>query len=132
VPLLEAPAERRSSDGRLEILAIESADPRHLHLAGDMGQVARRLRALGAIAVSLCQVAGGRVDGMVSLWRCRAVDAAAAQLIVREAGGLVAFPAFEDPLGAPLDLEPHSPVVAALSAEALEQLAVVPVPMASR
>jgi myo-inositol-1(or 4)-monophosphatase len=132
VPLMERPAERRSPDGRLEMLAIESADPRHLHLAGDMGEVARRLRALGTIAVSLCQVAGGRVDGMVSLWRCRAVDAAAAQLIVREAGGLVAFPAFDDPLGAPLDLEPRSPVVAALTEEALAQLTAIPVPMANR
>jgi myo-inositol-1(or 4)-monophosphatase len=132
VPLMERPAERRSPDGRLEMLAIESADPRHLHLAGDMGEVARRLRALGTIAVSLCQVAGGRVDGMVSLWRCRAVDAAAAPLIVREAGGLVAFPAFDDPLGAPLDLEPRSPVVAALTEEALAQLSAIPVPMANR
>ena len=47
------------------------------------------------------------------LKRCRAVDAAAAQLIVREAGGHVAFIAYEDPLAAPLDLEPHSPVIAA-------------------
>ncbi len=129
-PLLERPAERRSADGRLEILAIESADPRHLHRAGDLGSCARRLRALGAIAVSLCQVAGGRVDGMVSLWRCRAVDAAAAQLIVREAGGLVAFPAFDDPLGAPLDLVPHSPVVAALTTQALDELSTIPVPCA--
>ncbi len=132
VALHEPPAERRSADGRLEMLAIESVDPRHLHLAGDMGDVARRLRALGAIAVSLCQVAGGRVDGMVSLWRCRAVDAAAAQLVVREAGGLVAFPAFEDPLAAPLDLEPHSPVVAALTQDALELLSALPVPMVRR
>ena len=42
--------------------------------------------------------------GWLTLKRCRAVDAAAAQLIVREAGGLVAFTAFDDPLGAPLDL----------------------------
>jgi myo-inositol-1(or 4)-monophosphatase len=132
VPLPERPAERCSADGRLEILAVESADPRHLHLAGEMADVARRLRVLGAIAVSLCQVAGGRVDGMVSLWRCRAVDAAAAQLVVRVAGGLVAFPAFDDPLAAPLDLEPHSPVVAALSEEALERLSAIPVPMARR
>jgi myo-inositol-1(or 4)-monophosphatase len=131
-PLLERPTERRSQDGRLEMLAIESTDPRQMHLAGEMGDIARRLRALGAIAVSLCQVAGGRVDGMASLWRCRAVDAAAAQLIVREAGGLVAFPAFDDPLGAPLDLVPHSPVVAALTPEALEQLSRVPAPMVSR
>jgi myo-inositol-1(or 4)-monophosphatase len=131
-PMLERPVQRRSADGRLEVVAIESADPRWLMRSGDLGEVARRLRAVGAIAVSLCQLAAGRVDGMVSLWNCRAVDAAAAQLIVREAGGLVAFPAFDDPLGAPLDLEPHSPVVAALTEEALAQLSTVPAPMASR
>lgn len=129
-PLDERPVERRSRDGRLEILAIESADPRYLYLAGEMANTARRLRILGAIAVSLCQVAAGRVDGMVSLWRCRAVDVAAAQLIAREAGALVAFPRCADPLGAPLDIEPHSPVVAALSESALEELSAVPVPQA--
>jgi myo-inositol-1(or 4)-monophosphatase len=66
------------------------------------------------------------VDGFVTLWRCRAVDAAAGQLIVRESGGLAAFTAYDDPLAAPLDLEPHSPLVAARSAVALEQLAQVP------
>ena len=50
---------------------------------------------------------------MVSLRRARGVDAAAGQLIVREAGGLVSFPAATEPLGAPLDVEPSSPVVAA-------------------
>src|SRR3977135_1150262 len=50
---------------------------------------------------------------MVTLKRCRAVDAAAGQLIVREAGGLVAFTGYEDPLAAPLDLVPRSPVIAA-------------------
>lgn len=129
-PLADAPAEHRSGDGRLEVVAIESADPRWLALSGDLGEVARRIRAIGAIAVSLCQVAGGRVDALVSLWNSRAVDAAAGQLIVREAGGVVAFPAFDDPLGAPLDLEPHSPVVAALTQEALDQLCHVPAPMA--
>ncbi|HEU5142330.1 MAG TPA: inositol monophosphatase family protein, partial [Solirubrobacterales bacterium] len=44
-----------------------------------------------SIAISLCQVAAGRVDGMAGLRPCRSVDAAAAQLIVREAGGVVAF-----------------------------------------
>ena len=56
---------------------------------------------------------------MASLKRCRAVDAAAAQLIVREAGGQVAFIAYDDPLAAPLDLEPHSPVIAARTPEGL-------------
>jgi myo-inositol-1(or 4)-monophosphatase len=67
---------------------------------------------------------------MASLWRCRAVGVAAAPLIVREAGGQVAFPRCEDPLGAPLDIEPHSPVVAALTDAALAELATVPVPQA--
>jgi myo-inositol-1(or 4)-monophosphatase len=61
----------------------------------------------------------------VTLWRSRAVDVAAAQLIVRESGGLVAFPAYDDPLGAPLDLEPRSPVVAARAEETLERLATI-------
>ena len=45
------------------------------------------------------------------------------QLIVREAGGHVAFTAFEDPLAAPLDLLPHSPVVAARSEAGLAESA---------
>ena len=54
---------------------------------------------------------------MVTLKRARAMDVAAGQLIVREAGGHVAFTACAEPLGAPLDeLGPVSPVVAARSA----------------
>ena len=64
---------------------------------------------------------------MASLKRSRAVDAAAAQLIVREAGGLVAFIAYDDPLGAPLDLEPRSPVIAARTVEGLAAAATLPV-----
>jgi myo-inositol-1(or 4)-monophosphatase len=71
-------------------------------------------------------VAAGRFDGMATLKGCRAVDAAAAQLIVREAGGEVAFTAFADPLAAPLDLEPHSPVVAARTVAGLAQMRRVP------
>jgi myo-inositol-1(or 4)-monophosphatase len=70
-------------------------------------------------------VAAGRFDGLVSLRGCRAVDAAAAQLIVREAGGLVSFPKFEDRLQAPLDLIPHSPVVAARTPATLAELEAV-------
>ena len=47
---------------------------------------------------------------------------------MREAGGLVAFTAYDDPLAAPLDLEPHSPVVAARTPEGLARLVGVPVP----
>jgi myo-inositol-1(or 4)-monophosphatase len=126
-PLAAPQPERRRRDGKLELVAIESADPRWLAASSDaLVRVTGRVRAIGSIAVSLCQVAATRVDGMATLWKCRAVDAAAAQLIVRESGGLVAFTAMQDPLGAPLDLEPRSPVVAARTDQALAQLATLP------
>jgi myo-inositol-1(or 4)-monophosphatase len=126
-PLATAPPERRKRDGRLELVAIESADPRWLAASSDaLVRVTGRLRAIGSIAVSMCQVAATRVDGMATLWKCRAVDAAAAQLVVRESGGRVAFTAMDDPLGAPLDLEPRSPVVAARTDRALAELATLP------
>jgi myo-inositol-1(or 4)-monophosphatase len=119
--------ERRTPDGRLELLGFESADPRWVRESADaLAEASYRLRAIGTIAVALCQVAAARFDGMATLRNCRAVDAAAAQLIVREAGGLVAFTACADPLGAPLDLAPHSPVISARSERGLRELAGVP------
>ncbi len=127
-PLDPTVGERRwERDGLLELVGFESADPRWvLQSAEALVGVAHRLRAIGTIAAALCQVAAGRFDGMLTLKGCRAVDAAAAQLIVREAGGLVAFTKFADPLAAPLDLLPHSPVVAARTEAALRELAAVP------
>ncbi len=122
-----SPRERRDPEGRLEVLGIESADPRwYVDSIEQLAEVAYRLRAVGAIAVSLCQVAAARFDGLVTLRACRSVDAAAGQLIVREAGGHVAFTGCADPLGAPLDLAPHTPVVAARTAQALAEL--IPIP----
>jgi myo-inositol-1(or 4)-monophosphatase len=116
-------SERRTADGKLELVGIESADPRWIRESADaLVDATHRLRAMGTIASTLCQVAATRLDGMTTLRRCRSVDAAAAQLIVREAGGLVAFTAYEQPLGAPLDLEPHSPVVAARTPAGLREL----------
>jgi myo-inositol-1(or 4)-monophosphatase len=119
--------ERRSADGKLEVVGVESADPRWVAQSAEaLADTAHRLRAIGAIAVSLCQVAAARFDAMATLKRSRAVDAAAAQLIVREAGGRVAFVAYEDPLAAPLDLEPRSPVIAARTDAGLAEIARVP------
>ena len=119
--------ERRGRDGRLEVLGIESADPRWIAASIDaLKDSAYRLRALGTIASSLCQVAAARFDGMVSLRRSRGVDAAAGQLIVREAGGHVSFPWCDQPLGAPLTADPTSPVIAARSAETLALLERIP------
>jgi myo-inositol-1(or 4)-monophosphatase len=128
VPLDPSLEERRTKDGKLEVLGIESADPRWVVQSADaLAETAHRLRAVGAMAVSLCQVAAARFDAMASLRRCRAVDVAAAQLIVREAGGEVAFIAYDDPLGAPLDIEPHSPIIAARTPEGLASARKVPV-----
>jgi myo-inositol-1(or 4)-monophosphatase len=114
-----APARFRS-DGRVEVLGIEAADPKWVAAAIDpLLESAYRLRALGAIAVSLCHVAAARFDAMASLRGCRSFDAAAAQLVVREAGGLVEFPTLANPLAAPLDLTPHSPVAAGRDTQSL-------------
>lgn len=121
--------ERRGRDGRLEVLGIESADPRWVAASIDaLVDKAYRLRALGTIASSLCQVAAARFDGMVSLRRGRGVDAAAGQLIVREAGGVVSFPGggSEGPLSAALDAVPRAPVIAARSEDTLRELEGVP------
>jgi myo-inositol-1(or 4)-monophosphatase len=116
--------ERRGRDGRLEVLGIESADPRWVAASIEplIGS-AYRLRALGTIASSLCQVAATRFDGMVSLRRCRGVDAAAGQLIVREAGGLVSFPGLAE---VPLDAVPRAPVIAARTGDTLRELEAIP------
>ena len=109
------------------MLGIESADPRWVAASiGRLVESAYRLRALGSIASSLCQVAAARFDGMVSLRRSRCVDAAAGQLIVREAGGVASFPWCEQPLAAPHDSAPSSPVVAARTMDTLDELARIP------
>ena len=127
IPLDPTLPERRGRDGRLEVLGIESADPRWIAASIDgLVDSAYRLRALGTIAATLCQVAAARFDGMVSLRRSRGVDAAAGQLIVREAGGFVSFPWCDHPLSAPLTAHPASPVIAARSAETLSVLERIP------
>jgi myo-inositol-1(or 4)-monophosphatase len=125
---LDPGAQERRVGGKLEMVGIESADPRWVRDSADeLAETAHRLRAIGAIAVSLCQVAAARLDGMVTLRRARAVDVAAGQLIVREAGGVVAFTGCREPLGAPLDvIGPVSPIVAARSEAGARELARVP------
>jgi myo-inositol-1(or 4)-monophosphatase len=85
---------------------------------------AHRLRMIGSIALSLCFVASARFDGMLCLRPARSVDAAAGQLIVREAGGAVAFPdaGGDDPLGAGLDLDMRSRVFAGATPQILADL----------
>lgn len=118
--------ERRLEDGRLEMVGIEASEPSFVKDVIDgLVECTYKVRIIGTIAVSLCQVADVRFDGMITARNCRAIDVAAAQLIVREAGGCVLFTKFPDPLSAPLDLAPHSPVVAARSTAAAIRLASV-------
>lgn len=104
---------------KLEVVGLESAEPEwSLPALEALAGKAYRLRVVGSIAITACYVASGRFDAMLSLRPCRSVDAAAAQLIVREAGGAVAFGdlALED---APLDLDARYPIAAACGETAL-------------
>jgi myo-inositol-1(or 4)-monophosphatase len=84
---------RVGPDGeRLELLGVEAADPDRLGpLARGLAGSVYRLRVVGSLAITACYVAAGRLDAMMGLRPCRSVDVAAAQLIVREAGGALAF-----------------------------------------
>jgi myo-inositol-1(or 4)-monophosphatase len=111
---------------RVEVLAIESGDPRRIarHATALAATTAHRLRLIGSIALGLCWVGGGRFDALLSLRGVRSVDAAAGQLIVREAGGNVVFPDVEGAgLDAPLDLDMRSTVVAARAHSLASELA---------
>jgi myo-inositol-1(or 4)-monophosphatase len=110
---------------RLEILGVESAHPRLIALHSDaLAETgADRMRMLGSAALSLCYVASARFDGLISLRPMRSVDVAAGQLIVREAGGYVAFPdAGYDGVAPGLGLDMRSRVLAATSEEILRLL----------
>ena len=98
---------------RLEVLGVEAAEPQGLlPVAQNLGGSVYRLRVIGSIAITTAYVAAGRLDGMLSLRPCRSVDIAAAQLIVREAGGSLAFGEL-DPSEAELGLDARYPIAAA-------------------
>lgn len=104
----------------VEVVGLESADPEWIlplidHLRGK----AFRVRSVGAIAITLSYVAAGRFDGMVTARACRSVDAAAAQLIAREAGALVEFEGLELETAA-LGLSARYRLAAGLDEAALE------------
>ena len=98
---------------KLELLGLEAAEPgRALPVLEALAGRVYRLRVVGSIAIAAAYVGAGRFDGMIGLRPCRSVDAAAAQLIVREAGGRVAFGDLSlDRAG--LGLDARYPIVAA-------------------
>jgi myo-inositol-1(or 4)-monophosphatase len=108
LPITERPKDE------LEILAFEATTTAYVsENAARFDGVAHRLRVMGSLALSLCQLASGRLDGVVSLKNARSVDIAAAQLLVRERGFAIEL-VDAPPFGlAPLDLEGRSRVAAA-------------------
>jgi myo-inositol-1(or 4)-monophosphatase len=108
----EALTERPKDE--LEIVSFEATTTEYVASdASRMVGLAHRLRVMGSLAITLCHLAAGRVDGAVSLKPARSVDIAAAQLLVRERQLAIELPD-DGPFGAaPLDLEPRSRVAAA-------------------
>jgi myo-inositol-1(or 4)-monophosphatase len=104
----------------LEVVGLESAEPSLIGPAiAALEGKAYRLRSVGSIAITLSYVAAGRFDAMLSGRPCRSVDAAAAQLIVREAGGSLEFSG-AGPAAAGLGLTARYAVAAAVRPEHLQ------------
>jgi myo-inositol-1(or 4)-monophosphatase len=119
--------DRRPLEGRpkdeLEILSFEATTTAYVaDNAARFTGVAHRLRVMGSLAVTLCHLAAGRVDGVVSLKPARSVDIAAAQLLVRERGFAIDLPDAPPFGSAPLDLAGRSRVAAAGTEELCRRL----------
>jgi myo-inositol-1(or 4)-monophosphatase len=109
---------------RIEILSFEATRTASVaDKAAAVVDLAYRLRIMGSLALSLCHLAAGRVDGVCSLKPARSVDIAAAQLLVRERGLSIDLPDASPLEDAPLDLEGRSRVVAAGTPGLCRQLA---------
>jgi myo-inositol-1(or 4)-monophosphatase len=109
---------------RIEILAFEATQTVSVaEKAAAVVDLAHRLRIMGSLALSLCHLAAGRIDAVCSLKPARAVDIAAAQLLVLERGLAIDLPDAPPFAAAPLDVEGRSRVVAAGTPEVCRQLA---------
>jgi myo-inositol-1(or 4)-monophosphatase len=108
---------------RVEILALEGTLAATVaDKAVALVDYARRYRIMGSLALALCQLAAGRVDAVCSLRGARAVDVAAAQLVVRECGLEIGFADRRPWDEAPLDTAPQAIVVAAATEESRDRL----------
>jgi myo-inositol-1(or 4)-monophosphatase len=118
------PLDGQGPDEEIELLVCEATRTALVaDVAGELVGVARRLRLMGSLALSLCHLAAGRVDAVCSLKPARAVDIAAGQLLVRERG-LVADLVDGGSLDlAPLDLVGRSRIVAAATPAAYARVA---------
>jgi myo-inositol-1(or 4)-monophosphatase len=115
-----APLRAEGPGHGIEVVGVESSEPGWILPSLERLQgKAFRIRAVGAIAISLAYVAAGRFDGMLTARQCRSVDAAGGQLIAREAGAAVEFEDL-DLAHASLGLDARYRVAAGLDPEVLE------------
>jgi myo-inositol-1(or 4)-monophosphatase len=117
--LLDGPGPKE----RIELLSLEATrTDLVVECIGGFVQLAERLRIVGSLALSLCHLAAGRFDAVVSLKPARSVDIAAAQLLVRERGLPIELPEAGRFAEAPLDLAGRSRVVAAATPQRCAEL----------
>jgi myo-inositol-1(or 4)-monophosphatase len=118
------PLEGELPKEQIEILAFEATRTASVaEKAAAVVDLAYRLRIMGSLALSLCHLAAGRIDAVCSLKPARAVDIAAAQLLVRERGLAIDLPDAAPFAAAPLDVTGRSRVVAAGTPEICRRLA---------
>jgi myo-inositol-1(or 4)-monophosphatase len=111
--------ETEPPDHGLEVVGVESAEPGWIGPAiAALEDEVYRIRVIGSIAITMSYVGLGRLDAMFSARPCRSVDAAAAQLLVRAAGGVIDFGGL-DLSAAPLGLDARYTVAAARRPERL-------------
>jgi myo-inositol-1(or 4)-monophosphatase len=121
--LNDAPLDGPGPKETIEMLSFEATTTDLVaERIGEMVGLAKRTRVMGSLALSLCHLAAGRVDAVCSLKPARSVDIAAAQLLVRERGLSIDLPDAPPFAAAPLDLTPHSRVVAAATPARCQEL----------
>jgi len=105
----------------IEILAFEATLTSEVaDKAAAFTGVAHRIRIMGSLALSLCYLAAGRMDAVVSLKPYRSVDVAAGQLLVTECGLVLMNADGSEFLDSPLDLAGHTRIAAAGNRELCE------------
>jgi myo-inositol-1(or 4)-monophosphatase len=117
-PILDAPRDY------IQFMSLEATRAKLvLESLEKLAPLTDRVRVMGAQALTYCHMAAGRTDAVVCLKPSRAVDFAAAQLIVRERG--FAIELIDDPPleRAPLDLTARSRVVAAANRDLVRSIA---------
>ena len=108
----------------IEILSFEATMTSYVaDRAAAFLELAPRMRIMGSLALSLCHLAAGRVDAVVSLKPIRSVDIAAGALLLHEQGLAIELPEGGPFAEAPLDVVGRSRVVAGATAEVCARLA---------